>query len=128
MSINNQLYLLQKEEVEEVKEEVKPVFPKDKDFIREKLPYCLDINANSNEIYGINRDYEYINTRGKKCLSDIVELEYSNDFTRYYLYNDQSFPNTYINYKKYIDKINNLCINKKFININDSIQSLLHIV
>jgi hypothetical protein len=98
----------------------------DIDYTRKDLPYCVDINEKLNEIYGINRDYEYMNS-GTKCLSDIVED--SNDFTRHYLYDDgcvpykHNKPNKHT--KKYIDNLKTICTNKKFINMNNSIQSIL---
>jgi hypothetical protein len=59
----------------------------DKLALRKRIPYVLDIYEN--EVYYINRDYEYIGL-DTKVLSTIRED--SNDFKRTYIYNDGSKP------------------------------------
>lgn len=85
-----------------------------RNFLRKMLPYCLEINNTSNEVYLVNRDYEYINLN-TKCLSDLTE-DYDN-FEREYLYDDGSNPWYSVdNYKKVVEKFNNFCLDKRIIN------------
>ena len=78
--------------------------------MRRDFPYCLSIKGD--EVYFINRDYEYIGYN-TKCLSDIRED--CDDFERTYIYNDGSKPfdhdGTPIkkNYNNAIDKIQQIC-------------------
>ena len=94
-----------------------------KNYMIKNYPYCLDINVKSNEIYCINRDYEYSDF-DTKCLNDIVED--TNNFKRIYLYNDKSVPyENKINYTKYIYNIKKACGVNEIINMNDLTRKLL---
>ena len=71
-------------------------------YLRKNFPYVLEISSHKDEIYAINRDYEYIGYNTHR-LADITD-DYK-DFERTYIYNDGSKPwRSYKNYK-------NECIN-----------------
>ena len=72
-------------------------------FIRKNFPYCLEINNKTNEVYYINRDYEYIGFNTKN-FSDIRGD--SVDFKRTYIYDDGSKP--WCNMKNYNDAVNKI--------------------
>ena len=79
-------------------------------FIRKNFPYCLEINNKTNEVYYINRDYEYIGFN-TKCFSDIRDD--SVDFERTYIYKDDSKPwRNMKNYNNAANKIEELCRGK----------------
>ena len=95
-------------------------FPILKQTNRYNFPYCLDINTNTNEVYFIDRDYNYMGFF-TKSLRDMRE----DSFERHYIYNDGSKPwklegkkeppckNTGNDYINAINKILNLCKGKK---------------
>lgn len=87
-----------------------------KECMRKVMPYCLAINSKTNEVYYVNRDYEFINLN-TKSLIDLRE-DYM-DFKKIWVYNDDSKPWLSIkNYRHASNEIERLTFNKKILNNN----------
>jgi hypothetical protein len=81
-------------------------------FLRKTIPYCVEINHITNTCYFIDRDYVYISLN--------INIYYTGkNVTRYFIYDDASSPWKDHNFlAQALDKIYNLCNNKKIINEN----------
>ena len=87
--------------------------------LRERFPYCMDMNEVTSEAFCINREYEYIDL-DTKVLSSIREN--SADFNRSYTYDDSCKPwLSKANKKKAMNELAKLCCNKNVVNENEFI-------
>jgi len=81
-------------------------------FLRKTIPYCVEINYITNTCYFIDNDYVYIGLNTKI-------YDTGKNVTRYFIYDDSTLPSKDYNFlAQALDKVYNLCNNKKIINEN----------
>lgn len=98
-------------------------------YLRKYIPYCIELNKNTNEFYFINRDYVYIglDTKDKPLHNE------KNTYERLYLFNDDCSPWFYnskkINHglKNIIIKCTEFNLNYKCSNINIQTQNIINL-
>ena len=102
----------------------------DYEYLRKYIPYCIELNKDTNEFYFINRDYVYIglDTKDKPFHNE------KNNYERLYLFNDGSSPFFYNNKKRnhnlknIIIKYTEFNLNYKCLNINIQTQNIINLL
>lgn len=98
-------------------------------YLRKYIPYCIELNIDTNDFYIMNRDYEYIelNTKDNSLLYD---KKYN--LQRIYLFNDGCSPyndnNKNENLKKILIKYNEFNLNYKCLNMNIHTKYILNLL
>ena len=101
----------------------------DYEYLRKYIPYCIELNKDTNESYFINRDYEYIGLNTK----DTPFYNKKNNYERLYLFNDSCSPWFYNskkinhNLKNIIIKYTEFNLNYKCLNINIQTQNIINL-